>query len=80
LSTHAALVSGNPLRLKMVTLKRDVPPDAMDIGAKLLLISAGTDMICADAVCAGVTRMDTISAAMRKGMSDLRIFILCLFD
>jgi hypothetical protein len=44
LSTQAALVSGNPLGLKMVTLRREVPPAGIEIGEKLLLISAGIEI------------------------------------
>lgn len=44
LSVHEALVSGNGFGLKMVTRRRDVAPAAMDMGEKVLLISAGKDM------------------------------------
>jgi hypothetical protein len=44
LSVHEAFVSGNPLGLKMVTLRRDVPPDEIDSGEKLLFISAGREV------------------------------------
>lgn len=44
LSVHAALVRANPLGLKTVTLNRDVPPAAIEIGEKLLFISAGRDI------------------------------------
>lgn len=74
LSVQEALVNGNPLGLKMVTLRRDVPPARIEIGEKLLLISAGKDMTCANAICTGITRLETISVTTRKGMSDLRIF------
>jgi hypothetical protein len=43
LSVHEALVSGYAFGLKMVTLRRDTWPAAMEIGEKLLLISAGKD-------------------------------------
>jgi len=43
LSIHAALVNGNIFGLKIVTFRRDTPPAAMDIGEKLLFISAGKD-------------------------------------
>ena len=43
LSVHEALVSANAFGLKMVTLRRDTPPAGMEIGEKLLFISAGND-------------------------------------
>ena len=75
LSAQEALVSGNPLGLKMVTLSREVPPAAIEIGSKLLLISAGRE-ICAYTVCAGTARMETISTTTKREMIDLRIFVL----
>lgn len=44
LSVQEALVSGNPFGLKMVTVRRDVPPDGIDLGVKFLLISAGSEI------------------------------------
>lgn len=41
LSVQEAFVNGKALGLNMVTLRREIPPDAIDIGVKLLLISAG---------------------------------------
>jgi hypothetical protein len=35
----------NPLGLKTVTLRRDIPPAAIEIGEKLLFISAGKVMV-----------------------------------
>lgn len=75
LSVQEALVSANPLGLKTVTLRRDVPPAGIEIGEKLLLISAGRE-ICACTVCPGTARMETISTTTRREMIDLRIFIL----
>jgi hypothetical protein len=43
LSVQEALVSGNEFGLYIVTLRRDMPPDEIAIGVKLLLISAGND-------------------------------------
>jgi len=43
LSVQEALLSGKELGLKIVTFKRDVVPVMMEIGVKLLLISAGKD-------------------------------------
>ncbi|HLF90604.1 MAG TPA: hypothetical protein VI451_16785 [Anaerolineales bacterium] len=43
LSVQEALVSWNPFGLNMVTRRRATPPDAIDIGVKLLFISAGKD-------------------------------------
>jgi hypothetical protein len=74
LSVQDALVSANGLGLKMVTARREVPPEFIEIGVKLLLISAGRDMTCADAVRSGVTRTKTIRAATMLGTRDLRIF------
>lgn len=68
------MVSGNALGLKIVTLRRDVPPDTMEIGEKLLLISAGMVITCANTLCSGNTHIGRISATTRKGMSKLRIF------
>jgi hypothetical protein len=79
LSVHDALVSAKGLGLKTVTRRRDVPPEAMEIGVKLLFISAGRDIPCADAVCSGVTSIETINTTIRRGTSVLRIFfILCM--
>jgi hypothetical protein len=44
LSSQEALVKSNRLGLKMVTLRREVPPAGIEIGEKLLLISAGRDI------------------------------------
>jgi hypothetical protein len=44
LSVQAAFVSAKPLGLNIVTLRRDVPPVAIEIGEKLLFISAGSDI------------------------------------
>jgi hypothetical protein len=44
-SVHDAFVSGNGLGLKTETLRRDIPPDGMEIGEKLLLISAGKETV-----------------------------------
>jgi hypothetical protein len=73
LSVQAAFVSAKPLGLNIVTLKRDVPPVAIEIGEKLLFISAGRD-IWAYAVCLGTARIETISTATKRDMIDLRIF------
>jgi hypothetical protein len=59
----------------MVTLSREVPPAAIEIGEKLLFISAGRE-ICAYTVCPGTAKIETISTATRREMIDLRIFIL----
>jgi hypothetical protein len=53
------------LGLKILTLRREVPPAAMEIGEKLLLISAGRD-IWAWAVCCGTASIETIRTATRK--------------
>jgi hypothetical protein len=42
LSVNAAFVNANGFGLKIDTLNREMPPDGMLIGEKLLLISAGT--------------------------------------
>jgi hypothetical protein len=46
----------------------------MDIGEKVLLISAGRDMPWADAVCPELARMEKISTATRKSLIDFCIF------
>jgi hypothetical protein len=46
----------------------------MEIGEKVLLISAGKDMPWAKAVCPELTRMEKISAAIRNGLIDFCIF------
>jgi len=43
LSVQEALVSANGFGLKMVTIRRDTPPEAIEIGEKRLLISAGKE-------------------------------------
>ena len=43
LSVQVALVNGKSLGLYIVTMRRDIPPAGMEIGVKLLLISAGKD-------------------------------------
>jgi hypothetical protein len=43
LSVQVAAVNWKALGLNMVTLRRDTPPAAMEIGKKLLFISAGKD-------------------------------------
>lgn len=77
LSVQEALVSENPFGLKTVTLKRDVPPAGIEIGEKLLFISAGRE-ICAWAytVCAGIPKMETISTITRRGVKGFRILSL----
>jgi hypothetical protein len=47
LSVHAVLVRGSPFGLKTVTLRTEVSPAAMEVGVKLLLISAGKVISCA---------------------------------
>ena len=71
-SVHEAFVSGNAFGLKMVTLRRDTAPAAIDIGEKLLFISAGKD-IWACTVPPGVTRMETMRTIVTKSKIDLRI-------
>jgi hypothetical protein len=44
LSVQEALVSGKLFGLKVVTRSTAVPPDDIDLGAKLLFISAGSDI------------------------------------
>ena len=44
LSVQEALVSGNPFGLKMAMRNTDVPPDGIDLGAKVLFISAGSEI------------------------------------
>jgi hypothetical protein len=44
LSVQEASVNGNELGLKMVTRRREVAPVAMEMGEKLLLISAGREI------------------------------------
>jgi hypothetical protein len=46
----------------------------MEMGEKLLLISAGNEMPWASTGVGGVTSMDVRTATMRRGMIDLRIF------
>jgi hypothetical protein len=41
LSTHDASVNRNEFGLKIVTLSREIPPDVMEVGEKLLFSSAG---------------------------------------
>jgi len=43
LSVQEALVSWNGFGLNIVTMSRETPPAAIDIGVKLLFISAGND-------------------------------------
>ncbi len=62
--------------LKIVTLRRDTPPAGMEIGEKLLFISARKNGPCAYADCPGIARMETISTIMRKDTIGLRIFVL----
>jgi hypothetical protein len=45
----------------------------MEIGEKLLLISAGNEMPWASTAVGGVTSIDARTATMIKGMIDLRI-------
>lgn len=47
LSVQAAFVRSNPLGLKIVTCRREMPPGSMLSGEKLLFISAGKDKSCA---------------------------------
>jgi hypothetical protein len=72
-SSQEAFVSGKPLGLKMVTLKREVPPAGIEIGEKLLLISAGRE-IWAYTVCPGTARLETINTTARRDRNGLRIF------
>jgi hypothetical protein len=58
----------------MVTLRRDTPPDAMEIGEKLLLISAGKAKTWAATFLPGFKKIETISATTRKGTTDFCIF------
>ena len=44
LSVQEALVKAKGFGLKIVTLRREIPPEAIEIGVKLLLISAGKDI------------------------------------
>jgi hypothetical protein len=74
LSVQDAFVSGNALGLKMVTRRSEVAPAAMDIGEKVLLISAGKVMPCAYAFCPGLSRKEIISTTTRKGFS-----VFCIF-
>jgi hypothetical protein len=46
-STHAALVISNKFGLNMETVRRDFPPDEIEIGVNSLLISAGKERPCA---------------------------------
>jgi hypothetical protein len=80
LSVQDVFVSANTLGLKMVTLRTDVWPARIDIGEKLLLISAGREMLCAYTVCAGVRKPDMSKTTTRKGINDLRIlsFVCCM--
>jgi hypothetical protein len=43
LSIQDALVNGNEFGLNMVMRRTDVPPDEIELGEKLLFISAGRD-------------------------------------
>src|SRR4030095_15993382 len=60
----------------MVTLSREVPPGKMDMGEKLLFISAGKERPCACTVCPA-TEIERINTPIIKRDSiDLFIFIL----
>lgn len=65
----------------MVTLRREIPPAAIEIGEKLLFISAGKDMTCAAPTSPGFKSIETINIPTRKGAIDFFIFALfCLQD
>src|SRR5215207_696085 len=57
----------------MVTVRREVSPAEMDMGEKLLFISAGKETWACTA-CTEVKKMETISAATRRC---LIVFCIC---
>lgn len=78
-SVQAALVNAKGFGLKIVMRRREVPPAAIRIGVKVLFISAGRAMACADAVCPGVVNIETIKTTSRKRTNNLCIFYPFVF-